>query len=762
MFSEGGDELLGPAPPRFFVCRPGPPGARVSPIPCQTDRLWSPFAGAHEGAPAPGVRMKSPGRPSLVFVGLVSVSMPSALVKASGVSDEVLPALAVVVKERAEQVAASQIRNRLRHALCLSRTFEDGDITFQLGKACGKQESASTTCVALFDQTCRLLNEVGLSLQDPLLLRTFRDDLIRGAVRTAGRGLAPAAWRSTLSQFEDYVAEMVALLTRETVTLADIAVATRRFAQASGGEEIISGLLRDSTKALLASAGAKELRTKLAGKEIDAPGLIASVLGDDVKLGRAPCKGDLALVQTVLTRMFDPASGEYPKAVHVPCASAYPDANEVEYCKVAQLLRLWDVLERARCAVEDPGASQDLVNSAFWDLTYAFAESEIYIDAADVVKGPFPKFEEMVLDASARRAELAASATNKVDTSLVWAGRLMAAAVVAAPEKRTKEWLALVEQEASAYLPTRRLTDFLDGKALRAPQGTPLPPVVDALRQTVRSFILFTLVSSSANLEVSDAAAAELMRLIESLERLTELFIDGKTQPRAAVQVTARVLGTLADLSNGSAAGSAAAKALADGAALLEEVAGGNYVYIPMRLAKAVDKEWPELENALRFGRVLLSAHQAKSPEEVQAVFRSALSDEMSREGRFDMLTIDAGAILAGRYGRVWNGTAMKGDRAPLAGLFAPFGFMIAYKHGGVMLYPIDLGAYLLAEGGTETVELQDAVRLGGELFVRLVDSVPISFGAGMSYVPAMRAGDGKHVTASAWLGIDLPMYVLR
>jgi hypothetical protein len=169
------------------------------------------------------------------------------------------------------------------------------------------------------------------------------------------------------------------------------------------------------------------------------------------------------------------------------------------------------------------------------------------------------------------------------------------------------------------------------------------------------------------------------------------------------------------------------------------------------------------MEDALRFIRVLLAAYQASTPAEAKAVMQSALEDEGSRERRWSAFTIDAGALVAGRGGVEWIApTAPNQDnRNAIVGLYAPFGFQIAYKSLGLLLYPIDLGSYLLANANrVQKPAYSAAVRFGGAVYLRPCASVPVDVGVASDFRPDF--GDGPQSTrVMGFLALELPLYPL-
>jgi hypothetical protein len=174
------------------------------------------------------------------------------------------------------------------------------------------------------------------------------------------------------------------------------------------------------------------------------------------------------------------------------------------------------------------------------------------------------------------------------------------------------------------------------------------------------------------------------------------------------------------------------------------------------------------VERPVRFVRTLLKVYEAPDVKQAKEVFAAALDDEASRERRFDRFTVDFGALLGGRWGEETRHnspsltlTRPKNEISTVYGLYAPAGFQIAYSTFGLVLYPVDLGSYLVKTETTESTvpRWTEALRFGAALYLRLWKTVPVVLGGGMDFQP--KVVDHETMRVQITIGMDLPLYQL-
>jgi hypothetical protein len=209
-------------------------------------------------------------------------------------------------------------------------------------------------------------------------------------------------------------------------------------------------------------------------------------------------------------------------------------------------------------------------------------------------------------------------------------------------------------------------------------------------------------------------------------------------------------------------------KVLTDAADLLQDASDRDWVSLAMRISKKIDDHQevslsPEARRSIHFIRVLMSMYQAHSQEEAKGVFEAELEDLSSRRERWHQFSVDAGALLGAAVGGLWDSTTTNTDGAFGYGLFAPFGVQFAWPYFGLMLYPVDLGAYLVGRGNTQTTPApnwHDSLRAGGALYYRPSAKIPVDLGLDFDYHP--RFSDRAEQRLLGVVVLELPLFVIH
>jgi len=687
----------------------------------------------------------------------------TAVGSADVIADKVLPALAEAVKDRAHEVAAQQIQERLAGALCTGDKFNVGTRVYQLGDPLGRERRTAGITV-VFEKSCVYLKRVHAPLLDAAFLRAFRDDLIRGVVQLSGQGLGDKQQIDALENFEEYMLALVSLMAQERVAPEDVQWVTLRFARIGG----VAELLQANDQAL---NGLGEDLEKLERSlvRLDAP-KVADLLRPSNSqprsqpMGKDPCGKDLDYFQTAIEYGFSRKGAEYAATVSMPCEKLFLHSPDADACSSAQMFRFWVTLQKAKCAAgassfDDRGAQ---INA----LTALSHEGAVYEAAAkSLEKYGQPPFRDLARDYQ-HLANTARRLSGRVDVSLLWAARILSAMLDARENTEAVEaWLRLLERDTQTLGRDHDLSRFLNGPALNPAQ--PLHATVRALRDELRKFASYMAqVPGGMPRGVSPGLVDSLIALSGTMQRAVGLPKANSMRPDAFIDLVADILTAVGQVHESlGVADDSVTRVLNKSATLLRHVANGDTALMTVDLAESVEDKWPGLEQSLIFGRVLLTAYQAKDVEEAKGIFRAAMSSATSREQRFEFGTIDAGAMLSARGGAWWSNHKLARmvvkDGAGLAGLFAPFGFMLAKENFGVMLFPIDLGAYLVASNDGQRVQLSDAVAFGLAPYLRMQD-LPLGFGVSVEYTPVLRAGRRQAVSVFGWAGLDLPMYTLK
>lgn len=127
-------------------------------------------------------------------------------------------------------------------------------------------------------------------------------------------------------------------------------------------------------------------------------------------------------------------------------------------------------------------------------------------------------------------------------------------------------------------------------------------------------------------------------------------------------------------------------------------------------------------------------------------------------------MSIDLAALVAVRFGLQVNGSG-PGDpptlpRELMAGLFAPFGLQVAWRWIGLLISPVDLGSYLVAQESGAPPKAAAAIRLGLTAYARPSRTVPIVVGVGYDYRPPFETWAMHRL--SIFAALELPLFTLH
>jgi hypothetical protein len=126
---------------------------------------------------------------------------------------------------------------------------------------------------------------------------------------------------------------------------------------------------------------------------------------------------------------------------------------------------------------------------------------------------------------------------------------------------------------------------------------------------------------------------------------------------------------------------------------------------------------------------------------------------------------VDVAALLGVRAGFQFahltpEGAAPSWDNRVLYGLFVPFGVQVACKSLGALVYPVDLGSYLVATTNTSSgPKWQDAVRAGITGYYRFSRDLPFVLGIGGDVRP--KIDDNVQWRAYLHFSLELPLFSL-
>lgn len=438
---------------------------------------------------------------------------------------------------------------------------------------------------------------------------------------------------------------------------------------------------------------------KMLGADGPPPGALALVQAVDK--GAMPSLADRAVIEKLSVPQREYLRIQYPKA-------AVFDLQEVPREELASGLRTLVLAVRARR--EDPAGARAWLNQLRTDITKAMDP------------GQSPRFLNL------------AYLENESD-SLNWVTRSQYSVHVQALRDSIKDMLALPHWE---LLSSQRRTQQGAAQAQKA--------IAALLR-------VFQKVADARELPTS--VEQSLPRLGDIMEALADLTVALTANP----ETTDKKM--LEDLSD----------ALRLSSTVMNLAGERDWVGIALNTTQVLRTRFnagPEvMGRSFSFLRVLMSMYQAQSVDEAKGIFAATLEEEASREQRYGALSVDIAALVAVRGGGQFSSQRKtaeldaKNTSAAFGGLFVPVGFQLTYKGIGGLVYPVDVGTYLLATSEKDDKpRWPDAVRLGASVYGRPWSSVPVVFGAGSDFRPAFE--DRTETRVFGFAALELPLYMLQ
>lgn len=470
----------------------------------------------------------------------------------------------------------------------------------------------------------------------------------------------------------------------------------------------------------------------------------------------------------------------FASARHDSCSNAGFEDGELTDCRLGHLLRLLDAFYGASCEESSANRNQayrQLSLTLFyeWDAFQEAAASLNVAIGAQVAAAP-----EKIMKRAQRLIAVAAR------REMFGAFGVMAAYLRARQldPDATDAWVKDLRADLAAEIWRDPLGRLYEAKALRwDPSGAKTS--TQALRDEVKQFLYVAeyLARVKNSYTPNPGQAAALTSATEAITRLSAAAAslaepqNDDTSVDPHLRRVAAVLRALASFTE--AMSSIASDVATDGgtlplatyssvlsecARLMDLVATREWVGIAVAATQHLEPAMKgSASRALGLSRVVLAAYQAKTPEDAKAIFSGALEERMSRRLRFDNFAIDLGGMVAARWGErklydpaIENGTSS----GQLIGLYAPFGVQLAWWRVGALVYPLDLGTYMLATGDNEDKpKWSDAVRVGGAAFFRF-RRAPVVVGGSMDYRPNIETRSERRMMA--FIGLELPMYLIR
>lgn len=524
-----------------------------------------------------------------VAVGL-TVALATPGVAAGGVAtvDQVLAALAEVVRDRAKQVAAHTIAKKVKERICTgtvrlkpyrrasgaqevtpapgsnpnpkpaSAAFEEPrhdqptearPLILYLG---GREDCAKKrTCDAddVFVRSCQLMGEFDVPLSDPYYLKSLSRDGLDFLMRISASNLSQAQYsESGLGHVAEYIHSVLERMAEREPALGALADPTLTLAS-----ELSVGFPQSTVAALAAQKATQDLEPIVERQVRDwvqrgcpYPGKT----GEEKACQNAPdlfaadvCSGyrDRAAERRgVFRRIF--VDGPFAKARELPCGGqdAQLAGSAVAQCRQARLaFNLRDLLVKLRCPSGQPEESRRTLRQ----LGYVLGEREAY---AEALPGD---------DAKALGAFMAVGSTLKLPglprEALSYWVRLLGSYFAALREQpeATKKWLSQLSTDLGLYAKAEdSLSGLLHGRALSS-QDLPASESLRALRDAVKDFLTLTTFRLRQD-ETAVASARTARNALWSLIELFESISSGGRSSEQVLNLLATFLDNLSTLSN--------------------------------------------------------------------------------------------------------------------------------------------------------------------------------------------------------------------
>jgi hypothetical protein len=708
--------------------------------------------------------------------------------------DRVLAALADVIKDRAKEVASETIKRRLAADLCAGNKIKVANQWLRIG---GSEECRNGTARCknddVFGGACHLLRSYdSLPLTDVHFLKQLGADATNFAIRLAGIQLSEEDFgKEHFDKLGGYLFDVMQHMGRSHPDIEAIVDRTLEFAD-DFGEAALPAKTLARVRALPELAA---LRVQLQSLDVQAAcdaktPSCAKLAGLWATAAGSACATDDD--QKAFAELF--GSGEKFEGYR----SLKCGGDDESRCQQAQLLvRLEPALRQLACPVEGEAALP-----VFRQLAYVALEKDIYVSAIDGLGGDRDVATQFF--SALRRLTLPEVRREEVARGI----RVVANAVYAyaSDTDRTKEWFKQLTHDVNGIQWTSPIS--LDSLAsLRRDNKDKWGGRVRVLRDSVKDFLALLLLDGYVAEVLGNRCVPGIEEPVRSLADVADaLQRAGKAKPSAeqAVRLIADIVDSVGAMRQEIAARATEAKVrlpeerlpqgvLSRATALLREAHDRDWVALALEICDALtcrvqepkiaseqsessqassktclthSELPPAAKRSIHFVRVLMSMYQAKTTDEAKGIFQAELQDAAARRNRWGQFSVDVGALLGAGGGGIWGWAtgATQADRQGAYGLFAPFGLQFAWPYVGVLLYPVDLGAYLVGRDDPKANTSRrwpDSLRAGATAFVRPWADVPIDFGVAADYHPPFESSPTE-LRVFGVLALELPLYAIH
>jgi hypothetical protein len=535
---------------------------------------------------------------SLRVLAALLLAVPAFAAAQAATVDQVLAALAEVLRDRAKQVASAAIAEQLRKQLChgtvtvrphrsgsdlTCRVAEaasqghptaaaiangqptcDGALTLYLGGRDGCRD-ATGACRPddVFVRSCRLAASQDLPLSDPYYLKSLSRDALDFLLRVSASGLSEEQFLSHgLGDIAQYVHAVLEQAVSRSVRIGDLAAPTLSLADALDRQmprTTLETVGRDPTTVALRSAVAGMARPWVAN---GCPGVALKACakaGSRLETWFVAPVAEPDPAQCQRFRESAPERGEafgklfgsgapYEAARSDACSDKLPDPAN---CRLGRLtLNLHDALTKVACA---RGAGEAGIRATLRELIYVLVELDVYeptLAGDPAAKDAYSKWLDSVALLDLRdlpREELA------------YGVRVMGIYLRSVQEDpvATGRWLELLAQDLNAFDlragaagsdELKRYRDLLHGAALASGKEPGSAPVRE-LRGAVKDLLVLPMLVVVKHEPLVDAVARTRTALLVVIRKIQR---DPGEQPRSLEAVLASLsdfVSALAELS---------------------------------------------------------------------------------------------------------------------------------------------------------------------------------------------------------------------
>lgn len=691
-----------------------------------------------------------------LFVAIFLVLIPaytSAGTDAVSSVDQVLGALAEVVKDRAKEVATSAILDNLTSELCSGKTITvsftpssrsgDSKRALYLGDYQGCRQNNSCSSDVLFVKTCQLMNsETNLQLTDPYLLKTLSRDTVGFSIRLSTIKLNAEQFKKlNLDPFTDFVYAIMQQMVKGKTDLDLFSQETDKLvASYTENDNSYSQLVSE----IVSTTSTTTLLDKVTG-----------ILSHEGK-----CDGEK------FKELFDKGK-TFNKALGSPCSAVFKKPDELQSCRVAQLAcRVLPPLEKMT-GTNPNEESRKLVRQ----ISYMIYESDIYRDA--YVANEFDDFASSVKSIVRGKVKNGWTTRTAMNDSL----RLIASIAQALTYEHDEAiaWLKLFRQDVKKAAQEGTLQSYYNlrsSNSLDWFNEQTVPPYTQKMRANIKQ-MLVTPQFYLFRYEQKDDAVRRAFDTVQRISEVAALLTSDDNAKQSVGDMVRQVSMMIRQISEIMKTGDDTrdfSNALDSFAVILKHAQERDWVAVGFDISDQLNvrADNREIQRGLQFSRTLLSMYQAESKEDAKAILQSALENASSRKQRYDQWAFDITALAGMRAGKIkqeWaNNLTGNNSRDDGYGLFVPFGIQIANNRFGTMIYPVDLGAYVSGSNADKTpdVRVQSALHSGVALYFRFSDRYPVVLGGSADYKPRFGNDDSAETRFSVFVALELPMYLIK